>query len=50
MILLQKDSEIGLVSNTYDKYVRSKEKVKNLDKEDKGESRIDLTNLLLKTD
>lgn len=34
MILLQKDSEIGPVSNVFDKYVRSKEKVKNLDKED----------------
>lgn len=50
MILLQKDSEIGPVSNVFDKYVRSKEKVKNLDKEDQDESRIDLTNLVLETD
>lgn len=50
MILLQKDNEIGPVSNIYDKYARSKEKVRNLDKEDQGESRIDLTNLLLKND
>lgn len=37
------------VSNIHDKYVRPKEKVKNLDKEDQGESRIDLTNLMLGT-
>lgn len=29
--------------------MRSKKKVKNLDKEDQGESRIDLTNLMLET-